>query len=154
MNKNKWVIVLLLIIIVLLVYVAFIQKKSPVVVPLSPGDNTSVDKNIIQNNKVTNNNSVKEDSVIKESVQIYAEKNTGEPIVGTMGEQMKIVASSTIPATVTYTIKYKTAALVPNAVAEESIQTQTVSIPVGKTVLRGIVAFDGKVDISFTYIKN
>ncbi len=108
-------------------------------------------KNIIDLNKDINKN--KENIVQKnEVVDLYTELDSSDRVVvGAYGDRTKLIASTNIPAKITYTIKYKTAAVVPDSVVKESTYTNTTSVLPGKTVLFEFNTVDENVDISYTY---
>lgn len=152
MNKNITIGILVAIIIILGLYL-FLPKKKNISVP---------EGNIItpqeQPDAVVNpqKEDIKKQSVSKKvEVKVYAEKDTtGDRIVVASGEQMNIIASSNIPATITYTIKYSSSVVYPGAVSKETTQTSTVSVYPGLTKLLTITADAAKVNISFTYTDN
>jgi predicted ferric reductase len=84
-------------------------------------------------------------------VKVWVERDIGgEPIVGSQGLQMRVMAKSDKPVSITYTVKYKTAVVYPGAIPQEVGGTQTVSIQAGTTKLQTFNAIDGKVDVSYT----
>jgi len=103
-----------------------------------------------------NNKNIKTDNVTNsENVQLFVEKDDGWGIAGGMGEQVRLVSLSTIPATITYTIKYKTGDGYPGGREEyENVTSNTISVDPGKTIIGVFLAIDGKVDIKFTYVDN
>lgn len=108
-------------------------------------------KNTIDLNKDITEN---KDKVVKdkEVVNLYTELGGGDRvIVGSYGDLTKLIASTNIPAKITYTIKYKGAAVVPDSVVKESTYTNTISVLPGKTVLFEFNTVDQNVDISYTY---
>lgn len=145
-NKSKLNTVLLIIIIILLVicfgYTLLNNSKEKESDLFQNNQNKTITP--IENKNIDN----------RKIVDVYAEKDIGgEILVGAFGEQMRIVAVSSIPAEITYTIKYKSAAVVPNPVIKENTYTKTVSIKEGRTVLQVLNAIDGKIDVEYTYTK-
>lgn len=146
MNKNNLLIGLLIVIIVLLGYLAFKPKSSSIVTPQPITPIIDDSKNNAEPIKPISNN---------DKVKVYVEKDTtGDILAGARGDQVRLMASSTIPATITYTIKFSSGAVYPNAKIEEEKWTDTVSVKAGKTILDTFNAIDSKVDVNFSYVDN
>jgi hypothetical protein len=75
-------------------------------------------------------------------------------LLGASGEQLRLMISTSFPATVTYDVTYSTAVVYPGAVAKNVTYTETVSVNAGKTILNIFNAIDGKTAIHFTYVDN
>ncbi len=143
MNKNP-IIALLIVIIIILSYIAFKDK-----IPAQPVDTSPFEQILI-----------KDDSKIKHPVPIvenenqtklYLEKETDSTkfLTGGMASPFRIMATSDIDATVTYTIKTNSAPVVPNPKVTESIETKTVVITKGTNQIGTTYSIDNPI-ITYT----
>lgn len=148
MNKNIVIAIMAVVIIVGIFFGLRTMKKNEVVlIPTTPTTEPSQQKE--------QGTATKSTAVSNNEIKVYAEADTGaDRILGSSGEQMRLIVSTTFPATVTYTATYSSAVVYPGAVAKNTTDTQTVSVNLGKTVLREFTAIGGKVDIHFTYVDN
>ncbi len=148
MNKNS-IIVFLVLIVAILLFIIF-NKDIKTTSLFSQNINTSLEVNqdnskIIkpEDNNVNIKNNVPVVDIKKTSdTLIYIEPET-DPInflIGSMGNQYKIMTSSSTPATITYTLKGSSAAVVPNTVVKDFSYTETVNVPIGLNKLRNFTS--------------
>jgi hypothetical protein len=156
MNKNIVIVILLLVIISGGTFFSLKEKKSqiadlalkPIVTETQPPQEKETPSTGV---------TVAAPKLKKKEIHVYAEpdNDSERSLVGAQGEQVRLVASTNFPATVTYKYMYSSAVVYPGAVASEtSSGSITKSVNPGKTVLEVFNAIDGKVDVEFTYVDN
>jgi hypothetical protein len=155
MNKNS-IIVGLILVVAILLFIIFNKDNNKISFP-SLNTNTWLNQNYDNQKTIENEDNTKDNNVITKNdtsnidtknntkisnTSIYFEPET-DPInfsVGSMGNQYKIMTNSTVPATVTYTLKGSSAAVVPNAVVKDFSYTETVNVPAGLNRLKGFTS--------------
>lgn len=148
MNKNS-IIVFLVLIVAILLFIIFNKDikttslfSQNINTPLEVSqDNSKIIKPKDNNVNIKNNVPVVDIKKTSDTL-IYIEPET-DPInfsIGSMGNQYKIMTSSSIPATITYTLKGSSAAVVPNTVVKDFSYTETVNVPAGLNRLKGFTS--------------
>lgn len=156
MNKNIVIVILLLVIISGGTFFGLKEKKSQIADPALKPNVTETQHSQEQETPSADVTVVAPKLKTKE-IHVYTELDNDSKnlLVGAQGEQVRLVASTNFPATVTYTFRYSNAALSPGAVvSERSSGPITKSVNPGKTVLEVFNAVGGKVDVKFTYVDN
>ena len=140
MNKNP-IIVLLLIVIVILSYMVLKDEIKIAKISNSPAqEDNQIIKGTLEKGTESNG-----------QITLYLEKET-DPMkfpTGSSGQPYRIMATSTVETTITYTVTGNNSAVVPNPVNKDFNYSQTVSVPVGTTQI-GTVSSTDKPTLKYT----